>query len=110
MSLLSRLRGLLHDLKDRIEEDLHAKLETIADKIHQEDEEVAVGEAVTIVLDAYQEAGYTHVRLETAGDDQVCGPCQERQGRAYVIAEAPRALAAACENEQCRCFYVPVIG
>lgn len=56
-----------------------------------------------------KKAGIKHVKIYTCNDDHVCGQCNNLSGKVFdiekVLKEMP--IPNKCENEQCRCWYVP---
>lgn len=54
------------------------------------------------VLKAYEDAGVTKVRWQTAGDEKVCPECRTLNGQVFPIAEVPPK-----PHWGCRCRWVP---
>ena len=54
-------------------------------------------------LKAYRDAGVRRVRWVTAGDENVCETCRERNGKVYPINSIPPK-----PHRRCRCWYEAV--
>lgn len=98
-TVADKLQEKMEDVDwDQVEEDVQQNLEEAA---HGEDD-----------FEHYSDIGVYGVLVMSQRDEHVCKPCLDQDGKVYTLEEAkddPPIPHDACENDECRCSYLPIM-